>query len=260
MPRREIRDQWLKLLIIVGDTMAYQFMDSALARLHPQWVSLVEQALGTMDLTYLQQLAASEAWLPGLPNLFAALSEPLETRRYLLLGESPYPRKASANGYAFWDNAVTTIWSETGLSKPVNRATSLRHLIKMLLHARGDLREDFSQPAIAKLNTSGLVQTLPELFQNLLRQGFLLLNASLVYEPKRVLYHAKHWRPFMTSLFQQLSFVQPHLQLVLFGRVAQQIPNRGLFQCFEAEHPYQLTFIHNADVLAFFKPLKVLEK
>ena len=240
--------------------MAYQFMDSAFTRLHPQWVPLVVHALGTMNAAYLQELAASEAWLPGLPNLFAALSEPLETRRYLLLGESPYPRKASANGYAFWDNAVTTIWSETGLSKSVNRATSLRHIIKMLLHARGDLRDDYSQLAIATLDTSRLVQTLPELFQNLLQQGFLLLNASLVYEPKRVLYHAKHWRPFINSLLQQLSQVLPHLQLVLLGRVAQQMPNRGLFQCLEAEHPYQLTFIHNADVLALFKPLEVLEK
>ncbi len=240
--------------------MAYQFMNSAFTRLHPQWVPLVAHALGTMNLAYLQELAVSEAWLPGLPNLFAALSESLETRRYLLLGESPYPRKASANGYAFWDNAVTTIWSETGLSKPVNRATSLRHLIKMLLHARGDLRDDCSQSAIARLDTSRLVQTLPELFQNLLQQGFLLLNASLVYEPKRVLYHAKHWRPFINSLLQQLSQVLPCLQLVLLGRVAQKIPNRGLFQCLEAEHPYQLTFIHNADVLAFFKPLEVLKK
>jgi uracil-DNA glycosylase len=56
-----------------------------------------------------------------------------------------------------------------------------------------------------------------------------------------------------------LSHVQPNLQLILLGRVAQQIPNRGLFQCFEAEHPYQRTFIHNAEVLAFFQPLKVLE-
>jgi len=239
--------------------MVYQFMNSALTQLHPQWVPLVEQALGVMDLVYLQQLAESEAWLPGLPNLFSAFSESLETRRYLLLGESPYPRKASANGYAFWDNAVTSLWSDTGLSKPVNRATSLRHFIKMLLHAAGHLQDDFSQPAIARLNTSELVQTLPELFQNLLQCGFILLNASLVYEPKRVLYHAKHWRPFMNSLFLQLSQVLPDLQLVLLGRIAQQIPNRGLFQCFEAEHPYQLTFISNADVLAFFNPLEVLK-
>lgn len=240
--------------------MKYSFLNPALERVHPQWLPLVERALDAMSFGYLQQLVASDGWLPGLPNVFAALSRPLETTQYLLLGESPYPRAQSANGYAFWDAAVSSLWSETGLSKPVNRATSLRHLVKMLLHARSDLKQDFSQDAIAKLNKTHYICSLSELFQNLLANGFLLLNASLVYEPKRVPYHAKQWRPFITSLFQSLSESKPDLQLILLGRIAQQIPNRTLFTCFEAEHPYQLTFMQNPKVLTFFEPFNLLEK
>lgn len=236
------------------------FMSPALDGVHPEWLPLLKQALGRMDQTYLQALGTHHAWLPGFANVFAALREPLSTRRYLLLGESPYPRAVSANGYAFWDAAVGSIWSITGLSTQVNRATSLRHLIKMLLHARGDLHADFSQQAIARINNTDLVQTLPELFANLLKQGFLLLNASLVYEPKRVLYHAKHWRVFMLSLLTQLYEYRPTLQLILLGRVAQQIPHAHLFETLCAEHPYQISFVSNARVLDFFRPLKVLER
>ena len=44
-----------------------------------------------------------------------------------------------ANGYAFWDAAVNELWSDNGLSKAVNRATSLRNFIKMLLVTEGAL-------------------------------------------------------------------------------------------------------------------------
>ncbi|MCR9192626.1 MAG: uracil-DNA glycosylase [Gammaproteobacteria bacterium] len=227
---------------------------------HPEWHPLLMQALAAMDTDYLQALAQSEVWLPGRQAVFAAFTQSLTATQYILLGESPYPRQQSANGYAFWDAAVGDIWSETGLSKAVNRATSLRHWIKMMLHARGDLQGDFSQEAIARLDKSAYIQTLSELFQGLLNQGFLLLNASLVYEPKRVPYHAKHWRPFMSTLLRALSQERPDLQLILLGKIAQQLTERDSFRCFEAEHPYQLTFINNPHVVDFFQPFNLLDK
>ncbi len=73
----------------------------ALAGVHSQWRPLLEKALKTMDPDYLHALTHSDDWLPGKASLFAAFSLPLDDRRYLLLGESPYPRAQSANGYAF---------------------------------------------------------------------------------------------------------------------------------------------------------------
>jgi uracil-DNA glycosylase len=72
--------------------------------------------------------------------LFAAFAQPLDRVRYVLVGEGPYPRAESATGVCFMDGAVGDLWSEAGLSKPVNRATSLRNFMKMLLVADGQLQ------------------------------------------------------------------------------------------------------------------------
>ena len=139
-------------------------MQNIMEQVHPQWREMVVHGLGLMDTNYLKQLQSSENWLPGINAMLAAFSLPLSETHYILLGESPYPRAQSANGYAFWDNAVGSLWSETGLSKEVNRATSLRNLIKMLLFARGDLSLDFSQEAISKIDKAQYVQTVQQLF------------------------------------------------------------------------------------------------
>jgi uracil-DNA glycosylase len=91
-----------------------------------------------------------------------------------------------------------------------------------------------------------------------MQQGFLLLSASLVYSPGKVNTHAKHWRRFMTVILHQLVHVKPCLKLVLLGRIANQIPESGLFSTFKAEHPYNLSFITNPEVLDFFKPFNIL--
>src|SRR5579872_5478996 len=88
------------------------------------WHACIKQGLAEMDPLYLETLYTDNQWLPGSQNIFNAFSLPVAKVNFLLLGESPYPRAASANGYAFWDAAVKELWSETGLSKSVNRATS----------------------------------------------------------------------------------------------------------------------------------------
>jgi len=233
---------------------------SILKQVHPQWQDIISNALQTMDKNYLSSLQLTEQYLPEFTSLFAAFSQPLDSVRYILLGESPYPRAQSANGYAFWDGAVGSLWSPTGLSKDVNRATSLRNLIKMLLHARGDLQNDFSQDAIARLDKSPYVKTASQLFMAFIQQGFLLLNASLVYSEGKVPYHARQWRAFMHGLLVQLADFNPSLQLILFGRIAAQVPEASLFKGLVAEHPYNISFITNPSVIAFFKPLDLLNQ
>ena len=102
-----------------------------------------------------------------LKKIFNAFTQPLDNTRYILYGESPYPREASANGFAFWDAAVGEVWFAQGLSKSVNRATSLRNFFKMLLTA---------EPVPAPQQR---IQTLAQLFNNFHQQGFLLLNFNL---------------------------------------------------------------------------------
>lgn len=214
-----------------------------------------------MDANYLAQLNQTSSWLPGPEKIFNAFSLPLDKVNYVLFGESPYPRAASANGYAFWDAAVDGLWSSSGLSKQVNRATSLRNIIKMLLVADGVLDPaQTSQEAIAQLNKSNMIQTNEELFNHLLSYGFLLLNATLVLHDKPQK-DARAWLPFMRELLNCLLEHRPQVTFILLGKVANTIdelmPEHKPFNLY-AEHPYNLSFITNPEVLAFFKPLHLL--
>ncbi len=149
----------------------------------PSWHACLQKGLSQVDTHYLASLAQSSNWLPGPDNIFNAFSLPLDRVNYVLLGESPYPRQESANGYAFWDAAVNEIWSSTGFSKKVNRATSLRNILKMLLIAEGVLdSRHMTQENIAHINNTPFVQTNQAFFTNLLNHGFLLLNATLVLQ------------------------------------------------------------------------------
>lgn len=237
--------------------------DLNLDAIDKSWLPLVLTALQQMEPTYLQQLQQNTTWLPGKQAIFNAFSLPLPEVNYILFGESPYPRPQSANGYAFWDNAVGSLWSESGLSKAVNRATSLRNFIKMLLIAENYLpAAQLSQQAISQLSKENLVSTGAELFGNLLNHGFLLLNASLVLSNQPVRYDAKAWYPFMRSILQQVYQHRPQVQLVLFGSIAHVIEQFLVdcpFSVFRCEHPYNISFIENPAVKAFFAPFGLLK-
>jgi len=226
---------------------------------HQEWQPIVDKACAAMDASYLKIIQDDhQDLLPIQSHVFRAFEKPLSETDIILFGESPYPRAGSANGYAFWDAAVEALWSNQGLSKTVNRATSLRNIMKMLLYARGDLTTDFSKDAVAQLDTSQYPQTGDALFQKLLDKGFMLLNASLIYEKGRVQFHAKHWQPFMQVLLEELHHHKPSLKLLLFGKVAEKLDGYQRFPHLCAEHPYNLSFITNRDVVAFFEPLDVL--
>src|SRR3569832_1921754 len=156
----------------------------------PSWRPILLEGLKAMaaaDPSYLPALA-QDAYLPTDDRLFAAFAQPLDAVRYVLVGEGPYPRPESATGVCFMDGAVESLWSEKGLSKQVNRATSLRNFLKMLMVADGLLAQgnttneaNTQDTKKARANETPNKQTLTELQANLTRHGFLLLNATLVY-------------------------------------------------------------------------------
>ena len=222
----------------------------------------MKKALTTLDPDYLNSLYQNDQWLPGPENIFNAFSVPVNKVNYVLFGESPYPRKQSANGYAFWDQAVSDLWTESGMSKPVNRATSLRNIIKTLLVAEGMLdSKETSQQSIAQLNKKNLVQTNSALFKNFINQGFLLLNATPILQLKNVRKDAKAWQPFIHHVLQFLCQHRPDVQLILLGNVANAINKVIPPNCLKklyAEHPYNHSFIANTHILEFFAPLHLL--
>ena len=134
------------------------------------------QAVARANPGYLPALAQDD-YVPTEHRLFAAFAQPLHKVRYVLVGEGPYPRAASATGVSFMDGAVGDLWSETGLSKPVNRATSLRNFMKMLLVADGQLLPDATSgvalaPIAQAARSNGSIRTLAQLQDNLTHHGF----------------------------------------------------------------------------------------
>lgn len=224
---------------------------------------------------YLPALA-EDNYLPNGGRLFAAFAQPLDAVRYVLVGEGPYPRPDSATGVCFMDGAVGSLWSEKGLSKQVNRATSLRNFMKMLLVADGHLSiAQTTGDALAGVSAqaqaapSSVIQTLPDLQANLTAHGFLLLNAALVFRAHvPPVKEAKPWLPFLQTVLAALAdhaergAKQPPA-LVLWGKIAVQLealPEGARFPKKVSEHPYNLSFIANPVMQELFGAMHLLKK
>jgi len=243
----------------------------------PSWHATLLKGLEAMtvaDPVYLPTLISS-AFFPTESRLFAAFALPLQHVRYVLVGEGPYPRAASATGVCFMDGAVGSLWSASGLSKAVNRATSLRNFMKMLLVSAGHLQQertagDALVEVAVKAQAPGapLIQTLMQLQHNLTNNGFLLLNASLAFRVEVLpAKEARSWQPLLeavlVSLAQQNDALSQKLPtLVLWGKIALQIEPMRVAQPFPkviAEHPYNLSFITNRAMQSLFGPMHLLD-
>lgn len=263
--------------LIMSSSVPQAILD-ALNLAHPSWhAALTEglEAVSRADPGYLPALAR-DAYLPTQGRLFAAFSQPIDRVRYVLVGEGPYPREESATGVCFMDGAVEALWSEKGLSKQVNRATSLRNFMKMLLVADRLLSPDStSGDAIAHISLkaraigSPFIQTLTELQANLTRHGFLLLNAALVFRAHvPPVKEARAWQPFLRTVLQTLADKSESDQgalptLVLWGKIAEQLHGLDTVQRFPkavSEHPYNLSFIANEAMQNLFGPMRLLMK
>jgi uracil-DNA glycosylase len=247
--------------------------EDALQRADISWRPVLAKGLRAMldaDPAYLVALAGDD-YLPSEGRLFAAFAQPLDIVHYVLVGEGPYPREQSATGVCFMDGAVDALWSPAGLSKPVNRATSLRNFMKMLMVADGLLMPDAtSGEAVAEVAQraqaadSTFIQTLPELQHSLHAQGFLLLNAALVFRPHvPPVKEAKAWRPFLEVVLEALASRAGQLPptLVLWGKIAgwlDGLPAISHFPRAVAEHPYNLSFIQNKDMQQLFGAMHLL--
>ena len=254
--------------IIASDSIPSAILD-AMSRADPSWHALLLaglQAVMRADPAYLPALA-QDNYLPTEQRLFAAFALPLPAVRYVLVGEGPYPRAESATGVCFMDGAVGSLWSGTGLSKPVNKATSLRNFLKMLLVADGQLSaHDTGGAALAPVADralqGGAIQTLAELQANLTRHGFLLLNASLVFRAHVApVIDARAWLPFLQTVLAALQQAGNAPTLVLWGKIAEQLkrlPETAQFPQIVSEHPYNLTFIHHSGMQELFGAMQLL--
>jgi len=231
---------------------------------HNSWQDTIRSAYGELSESYRTYLKEDKNYFPSKDQYFNAFRTlPKEKVRYILFGQDPYPREDSAIGYAFIDGKVRKLFSDRGLSKEVNRATSLRNFIKMALVARGDLLSgETSQEAIMQVDKKALIAGISELKDNFEQNGVLLLNTALIFSSKaESRSHIKAWQPFVERLLAEMKEVDP--ALILFGTHAKALKKlKGIekFHTIELEHPYNHTFISNPKALKLFGSMDLLAK
>jgi uracil-DNA glycosylase len=228
------------------------------------WDDILNQAFDALDKEYQEFLDKDSGYIPNKDNYLNAFKTlPAEDVKYILFGQDPYPRVESASGYAFIDSNVKTLFAPNGLSKEVNKATSLRNFIKMLLVSMGRLSsQDTSQQAIARIPKDDLINSIDELRINFEKNGVLLLNMALVFTDKKdSTKHIKEWRGFIEVLLSKLQ--NRDITLILFGNHAKDIQKRfdlSSFHIIHTPHPYNTSFITNKDAQNLFGSMKLLEK
>jgi len=226
------------------------------------WESILSEAYASLEAEYQRFLEEDKDYFPSKENYFNAFSTLAKEKvKYILFGQDPYPRKESAGGYAFIDTKVQNLFSPSGLSKEVNRATSLRNFMKMALVASRRLSpDDTSQEAIIKLDKTQMIDSIDDLRRNFEKNGVLLLNTALIFTDKKSsAKHIKAWKPFVQTLLNAMEENAP--KLILFGTHAKALRKQfslDKFETIELEHPYNHTFISNPQAIKLFGPMNLL--
>ncbi len=228
----------------------------------PSWEEIVRLSYGELSHEYREFLEGDSGYFPNIENFLNAFKTlSLFSTKYILFGQDPYPREESAIGYAFIDGKVKNLFAkDCGLSKEVNRATSLRNFMKMLFYADGVLQDDFSKEAVAKVDKSGYIQSIDELRKAFEKRGILLLNMALIFTSKEESKkHIKEWRPFIIRLLRELK--GRDIKLILFGNMAKElekIVETKEFETLFMPHPYNISFITDENAVKLFGGLGLL--
>jgi uracil-DNA glycosylase len=110
-----------------------------------------------------------------------------------------------------------------------------------------------------------LIKTLDEFFANLQQAGFLMLNATPVLHPgRKPVLEARYWQAFLEPLlFSIAQQSDAKITLLLWGKIAQQVEAMPVSQYYDklvCEHPYNLSFIDNPQMLRLFADLAPLQQ
>ncbi len=236
----------------------HRFRERLLSVVHQSWRCFLQRSLNEMDGDFLRHLEAAPNWIPGVDKCLAAFSVPRSRVRVVWLGESPYPRKESACGLSFYDAKVGKLFRDSGeLGTEVNKATSLRNWLKAWFAAIGRLDEHATgRDAIRRMDKSGLIEDLSELFFRGQERGWLWLNAGLsLHTGQGKRRQINQWLPLIEAVLRDAS--KQGATVVLLGKFAQR-----LAECVGdpvvAEHPYNESFIRNGDMRKFLREWRSL--
>lgn len=152
------------------------------------------------------------AYLPVRSEIFAALAQPFNKVRVLILGQDPYPNAGDAMGLSF----------SVSPGQPI--PASLRNIYT-------ELQEDLG---IAPANHGDL--------RAWSKQGVLLLNRVLTVEPGQPKSHSRlGWQKITDAIITALASRDQPLVAILWGKDAQAVkPLLADATCVESAHPSPL--------------------
>lgn len=229
---------------------------------------IIDSLFKNIDEEYIASLLASD-FFPSFRKIFSPFKTPFKSVKFILFGESPYPRELSATGFSFIDGEVGDIWSDTGLSKKVNRATSLRNIIKTAMVAEGLVDKNFSKSDIVSLDKTNLSKTMEDIKNSFISSGFLLLNASPILRNDRSKSVIKkdffQWRGFYRDIIKEIDLrtCEHTTSIVLWGGIAKDIEDiyqPQKIQFIKTEHPYNISFISNPTSISLFSEISILSR
>lgn len=231
-----------------------------ISKTHPSWHKILEKSFETLPKEYQEFIYHDNSYFPDKENFLNAFKLPLSETKYILFGQDPYPRRESAIGYAFIDGKVKSLYGENGLSKEVNRATSLRNFMKMAFLCEGELKSNFSKKAVLMIDKTPYIDTIMMLKENFEKNGVLLLNMALVFTSKEESKkHVKIWNAFVKTLLEELQGEK--IELILFGKMAEvleKLDEATPFKKHTMPHPYNIGFITDERAHRLFKPMHLL--
>ncbi len=233
--------------------MTEEFLNRLLQPVHASWRDFLREQLRNLDEEFAETLEADPAWLPGADRCLAAFSVPRSDVRVVPLGESPYPREESATGLSFQDGAVHEIFRCDGrLAVEVNRATSLRNLLKAWFVATGRLAVgQTSSDHVREMDHVGLVAGLNEIFDRGRQSGWLWLNAGLSLRLTQTRApQIRMWEPLVNAVLRDVSDIGA--RAMLMGRFAERF-EPACRDPLVSVHPRREGFVADRDVTNFLR-------
>jgi uracil-DNA glycosylase len=172
-------------------------MDDLMKDFFGEWMSVVDKPKLNYALNTLRK--ETRPYSPNPQNIFKAFNScAYHNLRCVFLGQDPYPQEGVATGVAFANSLEMN-----GISP------SLKVLLESARKYYNDIPYGFGE----------LDKTL-SIWQE---QGVLLLNSALTVVNNRPGSHMFIWRPFVSSLLNNIAVSKPNVIFVLFGDAAKSL-------------------------------------
>jgi uracil-DNA glycosylase len=202
--------------VSTADTSQRSLADSV----GPGWgdaLAPVADVIGSLGEFLRAERAANRPFLPPAARILAALQQPLDDVRVLIVGQDPYPTPGHAVGLSF------------------SVGPDVRPLPKSLLNIVKEYREDLGHPQPQNGDLSPWAS-----------QGVLLLNRVLTVAPGAPGSHrGKGWEAVTEQAIRALALRDRPLVAILWGRDARTLkPLLAPHPCIESAHPSPLS-AHN---------------